>query len=135
MEVEGSWCILCAGMDGEAEEEGDTTGENAVAVGTAASAAAAEQRTAAVVFMVMHVCAEHNITRRACARRCSGYELNKWVLSRIAKQLAFFDAAKKHDRCAAVRVTTTRSIVDDGERMVRNADASGEEEGMSNVAM
>ena len=56
MEVEGSWCILCAGMDGEAEEEGDTTGENAVAVGTAASAAAAEQRTAAVVFMVMHVC-------------------------------------------------------------------------------
>ena len=57
MEVEGSWCILCAGMDGEAEEEGDTTGENAAAVGTAASAAAAEQRTAAVVFMV-HVCAE-----------------------------------------------------------------------------
>ena len=57
MEVEGSWCILCAGMDSEADEEGDTTGENAVAVGTAASAAAVEQRTAVVVFMV-HVCAE-----------------------------------------------------------------------------
>ena len=91
MEVEGSWCILCAGMDGEAEEEGDTTGENAVAVGTAASAAAAEQRTAAVVFMV-HVCVRR--TRRRCS--LSGYELNKWVLSRIAKQL-IFDAVKEHD--------------------------------------
>lgn len=52
MEVEGSCCILWAGVESEAEEEGDTTGEKAVAVGTAASAAAAEQRTAAVVFMV-----------------------------------------------------------------------------------
>ena len=69
MEVEGSWCILWAGMDSEADEEGDTTGENALAVGTAASAAAAEQqRTAAVVFMVQ-ACARNKGERDA-----SGYE-------------------------------------------------------------
>ena len=69
MEVEGSWCILWAGTDREEDDEEDTSGENALAVGTDASAAAAEQqRTAAVVFMVQAWCEEQDNKMR------SGYE-------------------------------------------------------------
>jgi hypothetical protein len=47
--VEGNWCILWAVTD--REKERGAAGEKALAVGTAASAAAAEQR-AAVVLMI-----------------------------------------------------------------------------------
>lgn len=72
MEVEGSWCILWAGTDREEDDEEDTSGENALAVGTDASAAAAEQqRTAAVVFMVQACASEEQERLR---RGTSGYE-------------------------------------------------------------